>query len=56
MTDYVICYCDVFQSHSNKQGYWDGRCGHQHVARLLKDMVYMENITDAMGQLRTDQS
>ena len=42
-----------FQSHKSSEGHWDGSCGHQHAARLLKDMIYMDNITDGMQQLGT---
>ena len=36
-----------------KESHWDGSCGHQKAAKLLKEMVYMDNITDAMDDLRT---
>ena len=35
------------------EAHWNGTCGHTHAARLLKDMMYMENITDAMEALGT---
>ena len=38
------------------EGHWDGAGGHQQAARLLKDMMFMENITDAMGELNTSES
>lgn len=38
------------------EAHWDGSCGHQHAAKLLKDMIYMENITDALGELTTSET
>lgn len=45
-----------FQSHSTGEGHWDGTCGHQHMAKLLKDMIHMDNITDAMEGMRTSET
>ncbi len=41
------------QSHAMSEAHWNGTCAHTEAAQLLKDMVYMENITDAMEALGT---
>ena len=46
-----VCVC--VQSHSMSSAHWDGECGHKEAAAMLKDMLQLASVMDAMEDLKT---
>lgn len=46
-----VCVC--VQSHSMSSAHWNGECGHKEAAAMLKDMLQLASIMDAMEELQT---
>lgn len=44
---------DIVQSHSMSSAHWDGECGHKEAAAMIKDMLQLSSVLDAMEDLRT---
>ena len=51
--DAWMTVCLFVQSHSMSSAHWNGECGHKEAAAMLKDMLQLASVMDAMEDLQT---